>query len=116
MLEKGFHLQQHLRVVLIAEQPRVNQFLVIVRKQIPAEQREVLNIDLMECDNNDSTWFPPYLIVEKNKDVEYYVDTHELGLFEIDKTLEFMEKTNLQSEYLENGLMKDRGLYIGVKL
>jgi ubiquinone/menaquinone biosynthesis C-methylase UbiE len=57
-----------------------------------------------------------YLIVEKNKDVEYYVDTHELGLFEIDKTLEFMEKANLQSEYLENGLMKDRGLYIGVKL
>ncbi len=57
-----------------------------------------------------------YLIAERNADVIHYVDTHELGLFEIDKTLEFMEKANLQSEYLENGLMKDRGLYIGVKL
>ena len=57
-----------------------------------------------------------YLIAERNSDVIYYVDTHELGLFEIDKTLEFMEKANLQSEYLENGLMKDRGLYIGVRL
>ena len=57
-----------------------------------------------------------YLIAEKNENVIHYVDTHELGLFEIDKTLEIMEKADFQSEYLKDGLMKDRGLYIGVKI
>jgi len=44
------------------------------------------------------------------------VDTHKLGLFETDKTLELMEKAGIQAEFLKDGLMKDRGLYIGVKL
>jgi hypothetical protein len=57
-----------------------------------------------------------YLIAEKNGDVLHYADIHRLGLFEIDKTLEIMKKADLQSEFLTDGLMKDRGLYIGVKL
>ncbi|MBY9016753.1 MAG: methyltransferase domain-containing protein [Candidatus Lokiarchaeota archaeon] len=57
-----------------------------------------------------------YLIVEKDKDVIHFVDTHELGLFEIDKTLEFIEKAGFKAEFLLNGLMEDRGLFIGVKL
>ena len=57
-----------------------------------------------------------YLIVEKDKDVIHFVDTHELGLFEIDKTLEFMEKAGFKTEFLKDGLMEDRGLFIGVKL
>ena len=57
-----------------------------------------------------------YLIAEKDEDVIHFVDIHELGLFEIDKTLEFMEKAGFKSEFLKDGLMKDRGLFIGVKL
>ena len=57
-----------------------------------------------------------YLIVERNEDVKHFVDIHELGLFEADRTLEFMEKANFKSEFLKDGLMKDRGLFIGVKL
>ena len=57
-----------------------------------------------------------YLIAEKDKDVMHFVETHELGLFEIDKTLEFMEKADLTADFLKDGLMEDRGLYIGVKL
>jgi len=57
-----------------------------------------------------------YLIAEKDEDVIHFVDTHELGLFETDRTLEFMEKANFKSEFLKDGLMKDRGLFIGVKL
>lgn len=57
-----------------------------------------------------------YLIAEKNRDIKYFVDIHELGLFETDKTLELMAKANLISEFLVDGLMKDRGLLIGVKL
>ncbi|MBY8980333.1 MAG: class I SAM-dependent methyltransferase [Candidatus Lokiarchaeota archaeon] len=56
-----------------------------------------------------------YLIAEKDKDVIHFADTHELGLFETDKTLDFMEKAGLKAEFLKDGLMKDRGLFIGVK-
>ena len=57
-----------------------------------------------------------YLIAERNGDIKHFVDIHELGLFETDKTLEFMQKANFKSEFLKDGLMKDRGLFIGVKL
>ncbi|MFX0004032.1 MAG: class I SAM-dependent DNA methyltransferase [Candidatus Hodarchaeota archaeon] len=57
-----------------------------------------------------------YLIAERNKDALYYSEKHELGLFETDKFLEFMTKAGLKSEFLKDGLMKDRGLYIGIKL
>jgi SAM-dependent methyltransferase len=57
-----------------------------------------------------------YLIAEKNEDIKHFVDIHELGLFEHDKTLDFMEQANFKADYLKDGLMKDRGLFIGVKL
>jgi len=57
-----------------------------------------------------------YLIAEKNKDIKHLMDIHELGLFEHDKTIEIMKKANFESEFLKDGLMKDRGLFIGVKL
>jgi len=57
-----------------------------------------------------------YLIAEKDKDVIHFADTHELGLFETDKTLDLMEKVGIRAEFLKDGLMKDRGLFIGVKL
>ncbi len=57
-----------------------------------------------------------YLIAEKDGDIKHFVDIHELGLFETDKTLELMGQANLMSEFLIDGLMKDRGLFIGVKV
>ncbi len=56
-----------------------------------------------------------HLIVERNEDVKYFVDHHELGLFEIEKFLEIMIEAGLKAEFLKDGLMKDRGLYIGTK-
>lgn len=56
-----------------------------------------------------------YLIAERDKDVEYFVERHELGLFEVDKFLEFMTKAGLKAIFLKDGLMKERGLYIGIK-
>lgn len=56
-----------------------------------------------------------YLIAEKNKKVKYIVDSLELGLFEVDKTLELMKNAGLESHYLKDGFMKGRGLFVGVK-
>lgn len=56
-----------------------------------------------------------YLIAEENKDVKHFVDRHELGLFEVDKTVEIMKQAGFQATFLKNGLTKDRGLHVGVK-
>ena len=56
-----------------------------------------------------------YLVAEKNKDVKHFVDRHELGMFESEKFLQFMKAAGLQAKFLKNGLMEDRGIYIGIK-
>jgi ubiquinone/menaquinone biosynthesis C-methylase UbiE len=56
-----------------------------------------------------------YLVAERGRDVTHVVDRHELGLFEIDKTLAIMKKAGFQTKFLKKGLMKDRGLFVGVK-
>ena len=55
-----------------------------------------------------------YLIARRNEDIKHFVDIHELGLFETDITLKYMEDANFKSVFLKDGLMKDRGLFIGV--
>jgi hypothetical protein len=56
-----------------------------------------------------------YLVAERGESVKHFVDRHELGLFEIDKTLMIMKKAGFQAKFLKKGLMKDRGLLVGVK-
>jgi len=55
------------------------------------------------------------LIVERGKDVKYFVDQHELGLFGINNTLRIMNDAGLKSKYLKNGLMTGRELFVGIK-
>jgi len=56
-----------------------------------------------------------YIIAEKNKKIKYYKDKHEMGLFEVRKTLGIMKNFGFKAKFLRNGLMKNRGLFIGVK-
>ena len=56
-----------------------------------------------------------YLIAEQDKYVKHFVDRHELGLFEVDMTLKLFNSAGFKAEFLKKGLMKDRGLFIGVK-
>lgn len=56
-----------------------------------------------------------YLIADKGKEVQYVVDYHELGLFDKQTFLDCMNASGFESHFLEEGLIKDKGLYIGVK-
>jgi len=76
---------------------------------------KIARLNTAKIENDLSVMDMHYLIVEKNNDVKYFVDKHELGLFDTDKTLELMKKAGLKAEFLKDGLMKERGLYIGVK-
>ena len=54
-----------------------------------------------------------YLILEKNK-IKYFKDFHELGLFDVNKTLKIMKEVGFVPIFLKKGF-GDRGLYVGVK-
>jgi ubiquinone/menaquinone biosynthesis C-methylase UbiE len=56
-----------------------------------------------------------YLIAKRNKQVEHFVERHELAMFEKHKILAIMEQHGLKAVFSKSGLMKDRGIYIGVK-
>ena len=57
-----------------------------------------------------------YLIAEKDKGVRHFTSRHEMGLFEIGKTLELMRSAGLRSKFLKRGLLKNRGLFLGIKI
>ncbi len=76
---------------------------------------KIARVNVSDIDGDVSVMNMHYLVAERGKAVKHYVDRHELGLFEVDRTLEIMGKVGFDAQYLPDGLMKDRGLYIGVK-
>ncbi|MEJ2250382.1 MAG: class I SAM-dependent methyltransferase [Candidatus Lokiarchaeota archaeon] len=81
-----------------------------------ADDIKIARLNNTKIENDLSILEMHYLIAEKNKNVKYFIEKHELGLFEIEKFLKFMSEAKLKSEFLKDGLMKDRGLYVGIKL
>jgi len=69
-----------------------------------------------EVEGDVSILYMHYLVVERGKKVKHFSDRHELGLFDIDKTLEIMSSVGFEALYLPDGLMKDRGIYIAKKI
>lgn len=76
---------------------------------------KIARMSLSKRKGNISILHMNYLIAEKGKDIVYFKDVHELGLFDTNKTLEIMKEAGLKSKFLKNGFMKDRGVYVGVK-
>ena len=56
-----------------------------------------------------------HLLLATKKGVQYFQDIHELALFDTDRFLETLRESGFKATYLKDGLMKDRGLFIGVK-
>jgi len=56
-----------------------------------------------------------HFFIATKKGVKYLRDKHELGLFDISKFLKIMKECGFNAKFLKNGLMKDRGLFVGVK-
>jgi ubiquinone/menaquinone biosynthesis C-methylase UbiE len=80
------------------------------------ENLKIARLNTTKIENDLSILEMYYLIAERNKDIEYFLEKHELGLFEIDKFLEYMHKAGIKAEFLNDGLMKERGLYVGIKM
>lgn len=76
---------------------------------------KIARLNVSKIKDNISVIDMHYLIAEKKKEVRHFVDRHELGLFEIKDTLKVMKEAGFKAKFLKNGLMKDRGIYLGIK-
>jgi ubiquinone/menaquinone biosynthesis C-methylase UbiE len=56
-----------------------------------------------------------YLVAERDEDVKYFLDRHQMGLFEVDQTLKILEEAGLQPRFLKYGLVDKRGIFVGTK-
>ncbi len=56
-----------------------------------------------------------HFLLSTMKGVQYFRDTHELALFDRERFLEILSDAGLRTWYYEDGLMRDRGLYVSLK-
>jgi len=77
---------------------------------------KIARLNISKIEWNLSVMDMHYLVAEKGGNVKHFVDKHVMGMFEIENTLELMKKAGLKSKFLKNGIMKDRGLFIWIKL
>ncbi len=56
-----------------------------------------------------------HFLIATRKGVKHLRDRHELGLFNTDRFLRIMKRMKLKAKYTKGGIMKERGLYIGIK-
>src|SRR6266404_972352 len=76
---------------------------------------KIARLDVSKARGNVSILNMHYLVAEKDKTVKHFVDRHELSMFEPLQILGFMRQAGLRATFIRNGLMKGRGLYVGVK-
>jgi len=79
------------------------------------EDTKVARVSISKIKGNISIVDMHYLIGEKDKEIKYFVDRHEVGLFDVDKTLDIMKKSGFQAKFLKQSLTLDRGIFVGIK-
>lgn len=80
-----------------------------------SEDVKIARLDVSEVDSNISILNFHYLIAEKNKTVIHLEDRHELGLFEVEQTLEIIQNAGLNAQHLKRNPQDERDIYIGIK-
>ena len=79
------------------------------------DEIKIARLNTCEVRGNVSVMDMHYLVAERNEAVKHFVDRHELSMFESQQILKFMRQAGLRAKFIRNGLMKGRGLYVGVK-
>lgn len=64
--------------------------------------------------NNDQAKLEFQTLIKKSDKIEYYKDTHTLGIFDTKKFLKILKSNRLKAEFID-GYDKFRGLYVAVK-
>jgi trans-aconitate methyltransferase len=80
-----------------------------------SENIKIARLNVSEVKDNVSILNFHYLIAKKNQPVIHLEDRHELGLFDVDKTLTIIQNAGLKAQYIKRNPNDERGLYIGLK-
>ena len=80
-----------------------------------SDEIKIARQSVSKIDGDISRFEMHYLVAKKGDKVSYFKDMHELGLFDVAKTLEIMKDAGLDTKYLKKGLETRRGLFIGTK-
>jgi len=76
---------------------------------------KIARLAISKARNNISVVDMHYMFAERNKKVAHFVDRHELGMFEESRILSYMEKSGFKAKFQKRGLMRGKGLIIGIK-
>src|SRR5262245_50754137 len=76
---------------------------------------KIVRLCVSKVRGNVSVMDMHYLIGEKGKRVEHHVDRHELAMFDRDTMLDYMRQVGMEASFQPDGLMRERGLLIGIK-
>ena len=76
---------------------------------------KIARLSVSEVKGNLSIMDMHHLVAESNKGMSYFVDHHELGMFDKELIIKLMNKAGFKTIFLPNAIMKGRGTYIGIK-
>ncbi|MCW4045413.1 MAG: class I SAM-dependent methyltransferase [Candidatus Bathyarchaeota archaeon] len=97
----------HAEAFYVAGEPRISVY--------DGKDAKIARVNVAKAKQSTAVLNMHILVAEKGKDAQYFVDTHELGLFDVDRTLDIMKEAGLKAKYLKAGLMAGRELFVGVK-
>ncbi|MHA1244726.1 MAG: class I SAM-dependent DNA methyltransferase [Candidatus Heimdallarchaeota archaeon] len=79
------------------------------------EDLQIARVNLSEMKGDNCYFEMHYLIGERNKKVQHYIETHELAFFSNDFIISLMKENGLTAEFYIDESLGERGFIIGVK-
>ncbi|VVB73486.1 Ubiquinone/menaquinone biosynthesis C-methyltransferase UbiE [uncultured archaeon] len=79
------------------------------------EDIKIARLDVSAKRGNVSILDLHFLVAERNKGTTHFIDRHELGLFEISRTLKIMKEVGFKPYALKKGAATNRGTYVCVR-
>lgn len=76
---------------------------------------KIARVNLSEMKGDNSYFEMHYLIGEKDKKVQHFIEHHELAFFSNEFIISLMQDNGLTTEYYEDESLNERGFIIGVK-
>jgi ubiquinone/menaquinone biosynthesis C-methylase UbiE len=79
------------------------------------DEVKIARISISKVRGNISILDMHHLVAERSKPVKYFVERHELGMFEKAEFLRWMKESGFRTRFLKTGFQNGRGLFIGIK-
>ncbi|HLC58740.1 MAG TPA: class I SAM-dependent methyltransferase [Candidatus Nanoarchaeia archaeon] len=80
-----------------------------------SKELKIARLNVSKVKGNLSIMDMHFLVAEKDKEMKYFIDRHEMGMFGTDKISQIMKEAGLKAKFLKKGFMEERGLFVGIK-